>query len=270
MKDDITMPDSSSLPPEGAKEKVGKDEDESLTSCGFGSWRPAHLQRFATPVWFLVSMSLVGVIQSTTGPLFFAGISTLEKRYAFDSKVSAIILIADNFSEMLLSPVVGYLAVRYNRARLIAFGELFLAAGCFVCAAPYFIYGPALHFLDSDITSGSMFGNLTGSSGMQMCQAFNGTGSSLLGTADDPACSNGRGNTVWPAENFLVCGSFFRGIGIPCYFVIGIPYLDDNVSKKHSPLFMGISQSVRLMGPAAGFMLCSFCLRFFEDPFCKY
>ena len=77
-------------------------DDESLTTCGIGSWRPKFLQRYATPIWFLVNMSLVGTIQGMTGPLFLSSISTLEKRYAFDSKVSAIILIADNFSQMMV------------------------------------------------------------------------------------------------------------------------------------------------------------------------
>lgn len=77
-------------------------DDPTLTSCGMGSWRPKWLQVFANPVVFLINMSLVGTIQGMTGPLFISSISTLEKRYAFDSKISAVILIADNFSQMLV------------------------------------------------------------------------------------------------------------------------------------------------------------------------
>ena len=83
------------------KEK-DEDSDYILTSCGIGSWRPKWLQVFASPLVFLINMSLVGTIQGMTGPLFISSISTLEKRYAFDSKVSAIIMVADNFSQMLV------------------------------------------------------------------------------------------------------------------------------------------------------------------------
>lgn len=86
------------------KGAIDPEDDPALTSCGMGSWRPDWLQVFANPIVFLINMSLVGTIQGMTGPLFFSSISTLEKRYAFDSKISAIILIADNFSQMLVRP----------------------------------------------------------------------------------------------------------------------------------------------------------------------
>ena len=76
-------------------------------------------------------------------------------------------------------------------------------------------------------------------------------------------------NTVWLAVLILFIGSFFKGIGFTCYFVVGFPYMDDNVSKKNSPLYMSVMQAIRLIGPASGFMLSSFCLRLYENPFSK-
>ena len=82
-------------------------------------------------------------------------------------------------------------------------------------------------------------------------------------------CGNGEGATIWMAVVLLFIGSFFRGIGFTCYFVIGLPYLDDNVSKRNSPIYMSIMQAIRLIGPASGFMLSSFCLRLYENPWSK-
>ena len=79
------------------------DEDGVVTTCGIGSWRPKWLQRFSSPLFFMLNMGLVGIIQGMTASLFFSSISTFEKRYAFDSKISGIILISDNFAEMLVS-----------------------------------------------------------------------------------------------------------------------------------------------------------------------
>ncbi|KAJ6218400.1 hypothetical protein RDWZM_009557 [Blomia tropicalis] len=211
-------------------------DDPTLTSCGMGSWRPKWLQVFANPVVFLINMSLVGTIQGMTGPLFISSISTLEKRYAFDSKISAVILIADNFSQMLISPFIGYLAVRYNRARLIGIAE---------------------NLLDDDSPILSRY--LTNRTSYEMCSSDR--------TPID--CTDNRGATVWFAVFVLFMGSFFRGIGFTCYFVIGFPYLDDNVSKKSSPIYMSVMQAIRLIGPASGFMLSSFCLRMYENPFYK-
>ncbi|OTF69716.1 solute carrier organic anion transporter family member 5A1-like, partial [Euroglyphus maynei] len=263
------------------------DDDDDLTSCGIGSWRPKWLQNFSSPLFFLINLSLVGIIQSMNGPIFFSTMSTLEKRYSFDSKISGIILIADNISQFIISPIAGYIAVRYNRARLIAFSEMFLAFSCFLTAMPYFIYGPADLFQHNNnmtmvandngwsssnisttpiITGGrSMFQNLNPNPNnnrntYQMCSDNN-------AEMNEMNCSDNHGHhTKWLAVVILFFGSFFRGIGFTCFFVIGFPYLDDNVGKKNSPMYMSIIQAIRLVGPASGYLLSSFCLRFYENP----
>ena len=78
-------------------------DDYNLSSCGLGSWRPQWIQFFASPLFFLINFSIVGIIQAMTGTYFIGSMSTLEKRFAFDSKISGFILIADNFSQMLVS-----------------------------------------------------------------------------------------------------------------------------------------------------------------------
>ena len=51
-----------------------------MTSCGIGSFRPKWMQVFATPVWFLVNISFVGICQGMAGSLIFTVMNTLEKR----------------------------------------------------------------------------------------------------------------------------------------------------------------------------------------------
>ncbi len=91
-------------------EKESELEDETTdTSCGIGSWRPQWLQVFASPVFFLINFALIGIIQGMTGTYFVGSMSTLEKRYAFDSKISGFILVADNFSQMLVRNLSNFL-----------------------------------------------------------------------------------------------------------------------------------------------------------------
>lgn len=85
------------------EEEEDDDEVDHLTTCGIGSWRPKWMQVFASPFFFMLNLGLVGVIQGMTGTIFFSSISTLEKRFGFDSKISGIILIADNFADMIVS-----------------------------------------------------------------------------------------------------------------------------------------------------------------------
>ncbi|CAG2170748.1 unnamed protein product, partial [Oppiella nova] len=211
------------------------DEDPTLTSCGIGSWRPQWLQVFASPIYFTMNFAIVGVVQAMTGSFLVASISTLEKRYAFDSKISGYIFIADNFVQMLVSPIIGYLSNRFNRPRMIATGELILALSCFINAMPYFIYGPGTHLLHDDNLLTKLALNETR---YEMCPA----------NQNDIDCSGGKYSTVWGAVILLIIGSSARGLGYTAYSVIGMPYIDDSVQKTNSPLYISFLSSVRLIG----------------------
>lgn len=83
-------------------EKSDKDE-EALTSCGIGSWRPPWLQWFANPFVFMVNISIVGILLGQSGSVYYSQSSTIEKRYGFDSKLTGLIMIMDNFAEIGVS-----------------------------------------------------------------------------------------------------------------------------------------------------------------------
>lgn len=55
------------------------------------------------------------------------------------------------------------------------------------------------------------------------------------------------------------------GIGQTAIATLGIPYIDDNVKSKQSPLYMAITIGVRVLGPALGYFLGSFCIRLYVD-----
>lgn len=59
------------------------------------------------------------------------------------------------------------------------------------------------------------------------------------------------------------------GVGQTAVSTLGIPYIDDNVASRDSPIYIAITIGVRILGPAAGFILGSFCTRVYvnlEDP----
>lgn len=241
-----------SIANESDKEKEDED-DFANTSCGIGSWRPLWLQVFANTKLFLINICLIGIVQSMAGSLQYTVMNTLEKRFAFDSKISgvqitlpifcliffiffyiflAVINIADNISVMFLSPLVGYYGIRFNRSKLIGIGQLIVATSCLISALPYFIYGPAKHFVAQEnfqSAANSIFKNITSSSSSsQMCDERE--------SAAEDCGLNNRGSTVWPAVFLFFLGQFVRGIGNAIYYVIALPFVDDNVPKKSSPV----------------------------------
>lgn len=67
---------------------VDDEDDLQITSCGIGSWRPEWMQVLANTKLFLINICLIGVVQSMAGSVQFTVMNTLEKRFAFDSKIS--------------------------------------------------------------------------------------------------------------------------------------------------------------------------------------
>ncbi len=132
----------------------------------------------------------------------------------------------------------------------MAFGEIISAFSCFMYALPYFIYGPALHLIqDSSISNSSLHE-------YELCD----TNQSI----DD--CNS---TTVWTAVFILWFANFMNGIGYTAFYTVGIPYIDDNTSKKNSPLYLSASAALRLCGPSLGLLLSSVSLSYYENPECK-
>lgn len=203
---------------DGKRKHSEVDTDEL---CGIGSFKPKWLQRFADPKVYLVLFCIMGVFEGAYFTYFVGVLSTLEKRFAFESKISGIILIADNISAAVISLLVGYYGGKGHKPRLIAAGMTLSAVSAFMSAIPYFIYGPALHFLSKDTSD-------FGSKKQEYCG---------VEPVEEP-CENNKGNPAMiPAVTILFIANFINGFGYTAYYIVGTPYLDDNVKKKNSPMY---------------------------------
>ena len=203
-----------------SKAEAKLEDDDYETKCGLGSWYPEWLQFFATPKMFLINLSIVGILHSAYFTYLIGSVSTLEKRYAFESKISGFILIADNLSQMIVSPIVGYMGSKWNRSRLIGIGQVIVAFSSMLTAAPYFIYGPGTHLLSETKL-------LTNETKYEMCSRNN-----LEENCDETK------STVFLAVVIIWIGSCLNGLGYAAFYSIGLPYIDDNVKKKNSPLYI--------------------------------
>lgn len=62
-----------------------------------------------------------------------------------------------------------------------------------------------------------------------------------------------------------LCG----GAGSALFNTLGISYMDDNIKKSKTPALISFSYFLRLLGPAFGFGLASFSLKFYINPALK-
>lgn len=235
-----------------SKHVVGDEKKpKSSDMCGLGPWHPQWMQIFARPIFFTINYISLDIIQGLLYAYLIGAASTLEKRFLYSSKVTGAILIADNIGLIILSPVFGYLAKHINRSRLIAIGMLFEYFACFVIISPYFIYGPASI---ADVNS-ALVGRKSNSS-VQLCNGIN-----------DETCLDSTSLTIWPAVYLIWTANFMNGVSYSVFYTVGLPHIDDNVSKKQAPMYFAGIDVVQLIGPAFGYMISSYCLSLPEDVF---
>ena len=206
-------------------ENNGADDHQSgQYACGLGSWRPKWLQRWATAKMFIFLLAILTTLQSSAFAYTLASVTTLEKRYAFNSVVSGIILIADDVAGLIFKPIYGYIANRVHRPRLIAFSCILTGMGCYLAAFPYFIYGPAVHLLGASIN--------TNKSNLEFCESNR--------TIDEDCDRIEQSGYSFIPVLFPLISTFLYGIGESSVYYVGIPFLDDSVDKKSSPMYISI------------------------------
>lgn len=77
-------------------------------------------------------------------------------------------------------------------------------------------------------------------------------------------CDHEEGNLA--PQILLFCAQFISGVGGTLYYTLGISYMDDNVQKSKTPALVSVSMFLRMLGPAIGFSLASFTLKFYVSP----
>lgn len=200
-------------------EKRNVREYDEDTACGLGIFKSRWLQPFATARVFVILYSMMGILQSAYYTTLIGSLSTLEKRFAFKSKVSGVIMSVDEITPVLLGMIIGYYATKVNRPRMIAVGMLLSAGCCFVSCLPYFIYG-SMRIL--------RFNDMKNNTGSEFCDS----------NIETESCDPDRPQNLF-AVLLLIFGSFLKGFGNLVYYTVGLSYLDDNTSKKSTPIYFG-------------------------------
>ena len=70
----------------------------------------------------------------------------------------------------------------------------------------------------------------------------------------------------WLGISTVFVGIIMIGIGNAFIVSLGTPYLDDNTSKKRSPMAISFGFSARVAGPGIGYTIGYFCLKDFVNP----
>lgn len=126
---------------------------------------------------------------------------------------------------------------------------------------PHFLYGPGEDALSLTKEYGERFQSTMNSSTIpdrqrkSLCSNTEGHGYD---------CEVEDGN--FAPQVLLFIAQLVSGVGGSLYYTLGVSYMDDNIQKSKTPALISFSYFLRMLGPAIGYGLASFSLKFYITP----
>ncbi|XP_041975302.1 solute carrier organic anion transporter family member 4A1 isoform X2 [Aricia agestis] len=214
--------------------------------CGWGALRPGWLQRFRTAKWALFWLCWAGAIQGMVVNGFVnVVITTIEKRFGLRSMQTGVIAGGYDMASFACLAPVTYLGGRAgsSKPRWLGWGVLLMGTGSLLFSLPHFLV-PVY--------------KVAGEEPDDLC-VMNRTSPAL--DCDGGRSSEGGG---WAVAIFVLA-QLLHGAGATPLFTLGVTYIDENVTKKMSSVYLGVYYTMAVVGPALGYVVGGQMLKIYTD-----
>ncbi|XP_043496047.1 solute carrier organic anion transporter family member 4A1 [Polistes fuscatus] len=238
------------------KAEMLKESDKTTDNnlkCGWFWFRPIYLQKFRTAKWALFWLCWAGAMQGMVVNGFVnVVITTIERRFGLRSSQTGLIAGGYDIASFLLLVPVSYLGGRSkaSKPRYIGVGVLVLGLGSLLFASPHYLIGPYRGGQQSE----------------NICQKANNVSTRSV------SCSDINGHVDDQQEPYsgmyliiFLVAQLLHGAGAAPFYTLGVTYLDENVSKKMSSVYLGIYYTMAVIGPALGYVVGGELLKLYTD-----
>jgi MFS family permease len=211
---------------------------------GWLSFRPRCLQGLLSSRWVLVFCCLLVGTQSliVTG-LSGVVISSIEKRYYLRSSEVGSVFSCYDIGSTIVTLLVSY-AGHSHKSKWLGSGALVLGLGCLVFALPQLLVGEYEPII---------------AQATDLCYS-----NETLRNTTNTLNTDCRGSK-WYHMMVFVLGQLLIGAGASPVYNLGSAYLDENVTRKNSGIYLGIFYAVATLGPGLGFILGGYFLSIYID-----
>ncbi|XP_069819809.1 solute carrier organic anion transporter family member 1A2-like [Dendropsophus ebraccatus] len=213
--------------------------------------KKCHMSRLKV---FLFALSFAFITKSLAFVYSRSMITQIERRFNIPSSLVGVIDGSFDIGNLLVITLVSYYGTRFHRPRMIAIGCLIMFLGSCLTATPHFImtryqYEGAAAYSSDNFTSHQHLclanqSRATAPEVPEVCQA--GSSESLM----------------WI---FVLIGNILQGIGETPIEPLGLSYVDDFAKPENSPFYIGIIQTLAILGPLLGSLMAAFCAQLFVD-----
>ncbi|XP_052577267.1 solute carrier organic anion transporter family member 1B3 [Peromyscus californicus insignis] len=204
---------------------------------------------------FLAALSFSYICKALAGIIMKSSITQIERRFDISSSTSGLIDGGFEIGNLFVIVFVSYFGSKLHRPKLIGIGCFIMGLGSIMTAMPHFFMGYYRYSSEDDINSLS---NST-----LICLANKTT--SLTETSPEivgKGCEKGSKSHMWI---YVLMGNMLRGIGETPIVPLGISYIDDFAKEGHSSMYLGILNTVAMIGPIIGFIMSSVFARMYVD-----
>jgi len=192
----------------------------------------------------------------TVGTYLRGSLSTIERRFQLSSTTLALFTSCSQLGTLIVLPFVSFFGSHYNRPRVLAYGSLLVVIGYIFVVLPHFLTG---EYEYTEISSSNSTSNNTSSQQALVC-----TKNTTL-TPSSGDCSDSDNGETSSMFMLMVVGMVMVGIGGAAISPLGVSYMDDHSNRHDAAIYVGIMQSIALVGPVLGFTLCSYMLKIYVD-----
>lgn len=213
------------------QERLATGNNNGSLDCKHTAADPQPLQGrsvfHSTRVFMLVFLS-GWILQGMFLTYFVSVTTTIEKLFKVESKTTGTLLAATEIGQISTALILTYLAGRGHRPRWIACMMIVLAVGVVGCIMPHLLYGTQLLEVHQEAHHAGAG---------PVCYSYQ--NSSDLCDAAHIKSSTTRSSITSVVIPWLFICLLIVGVGQTGIATLGIPYIDDNVGSRQSPLYMG-------------------------------
>ncbi|XP_046584229.1 solute carrier organic anion transporter family member 3A1-like [Haliotis rubra] len=228
--------------------KRGDDKEVFESHCGVGSCRPQALQCLKNVLSFSIFFGLAAMITQSLGIYIVSQITALEKQFNLSSTATGIILSCNDIGFLCAVLFISHFGSYGHIPRVISLSTILFGVSGILASLCYFFDPYQLPKLSTeDVRNSSLDHTFVA----PLCDQGNTTshGCGEEGVASD------TGSAQWIVWFFGI-SMVLQGIGKSPRVSLSTTYIDDNNPiKTKSGLYIGISATMTLFGPAIAIAL---------------